>query len=165
LKSFELLACDSVQSGGVCNVVKEILESNHQLVEAGFPIYTAKDAKALLDMIPHLDHVKSLKIVDAAFSEPLLDAESLLDALEKNFTIVNFDFFSPSKGVNDRLKSILLRNTQLSRRQEMSKSLPSVEKTPQTWPLILAKMMSGNDWVDSAYNLNRELVMLQSLSR
>jgi hypothetical protein len=165
LKSFELLTCDSVQSGGVCHVVQEILESNHQLVEAGFPIYTADDATALLDMIPHLDHVKSLKVVDAAFSEPLLDAEKLLDALEKNFTIVKFDFFSPSKAANERLKSILRRNTQLSRRQEMAQSLPSMEKNPQTWPLILTKMMSGNDWVDSAYNLNRELVMLQSLSR
>lgn len=163
LQSFELLTCDSVQGEGVCNVVQEILESNHQLVEAGFPIYTADDAKVLLEMIPHLDHVKSLKIVDAAFSEPLLNADSLLDALEENFTIVQFDLISPSKAINDRLCGILRRNIQLARRQEMDKSLKSLEKVPQTWPLILSQLVNGTDRLDSAYHLSRELVMLRQL--
>ena len=162
LQSFQLLDYHAESSEDVCHVIEGILESNPHLVEFGFQIYTANDAKALICLIPRLPcHVQSLKIVDGSSSMPLLDSESLLDALEQNLNLSSYDFYSPCSEHNARFTRILQRNVQLRRRRETTKSVPRLGKSPQMWPLVLFEMSNREGWIDTTYHFARELVMLQ----
>jgi hypothetical protein len=161
LQSFQILGHDALLSRDVCPMVETILESNPRLIEFGFPIYTAKDAKDLLSLIPRLQFLQSLQIVDGSFAVPLIDPDELLEALGRNSNLISYCFFSPKKDHNVRLRAILQRNIQLRRRRAVSRAIPQLEKSPQLWPLVQSEMSNRDDWLDATYHFTRELLMLQ----
>ena len=161
LQSFQLFGHDVALSRDVCPIVEMILESNPKIIEFGLPIFTANDAKDLLCLIPHIQCLQSLQIVDGSFPVPLIDPEELLDALERNSNLTNYRFLSPKGDHNCRLQAILQRNIKLRRRREISKAIPQLEKNPQLWPLVYSEVSNRDDWLDASFHFTRELVMLQ----
>lgn len=161
LQSFQILGHDALLSRDVCPMIETILENNPRLIEFGFPICTANDAKDLLSLIPRLQFLQSLQIVDGSFPVPLIDPDELLEALGRNSNLISYNFYSPKKDHNVRLHAILQRNVQLRRRRAISRAIPQLEKSPQLWPLVQSEMSNRDDWLDARYHFTRELLMLQ----